>query len=66
MADIAAQCAQSWADLSDKQKYENKAGEDKKKYDEKLVEYKQSIQKLQQKDQPTQMIESDDSLSEEY
>jgi len=59
MADITAQCAQSWAGLSDKQKYENKAGEDKKKYDEKLVEYKQSIQKIQQtdainsKDQPT-------------
>jgi len=40
MADVNAQCAQSWAGLGDKQKYESKASEDKKKYDEKLVEYK--------------------------
>ena len=38
MADVTAQCAQSWAGLGDKQKYENKAGEDKKKYDEKLCQ----------------------------
>mgnify|MGYP002631608246 FL=1 len=66
MADVIAQCAQSWAGLSDKLKYETKATEDKKKYDEKLVEYKQSMQKLKEKDPPTQFIESDDSLSEEY
>ena len=66
MADVIAQCAQSWAGLSDKLKYETKATEDKKKYDEKLVEYKQSMQKLKEKDPPTQVIESDDSLSEEY
>ena len=66
MAEVTAQCAQSWAVLTDKVKYESKALEEKKKYDEKLVEYKASIQKLKEKDPPTQVIESDDSLSEEY
>jgi hypothetical protein len=40
MADVTAQCAQSWARLSDKQIYEIKALEDKKNYEKKLVEHK--------------------------
>ena len=40
MADVTALCAQSWARLTDKQKYETKAIDDKKEYDKKLLVYK--------------------------
>jgi hypothetical protein len=66
MADVTALCAQTWSRLTDKQKYETKAIDDKNEYDKKLLVYKALVLSNQCEDQPAVMIESDDSLSEEY